>query len=226
MRIVVAGGTGFVGRELTRELRLRGHDVVAMSRHPKGARQVFGDIADEGSLRDALAGADVAGYLVHSLDRADFEQYDADGARRFAAAATGAGVRRVVYLGGLFPDGEQLSVDLSGGSARPVLSAAPGVADGVVLATGDFSFAVTHTGRVHPIRPGCRADSGYVDARGTLFVTCGDSSGATALGDADHHRLLFRVPTADRFRDDSGAGMRFFEPGRELLTNPNAEDAK
>jgi photosystem II stability/assembly factor-like uncharacterized protein len=120
------------------------------------------------------------------------------------------------------PGGDQLRVDLSRGSARPVLSAEPGRADGVLLVDDDFSFAVTHTGIVHPIRPGCRADSGYADARGTLFVTCGDSSGATALGDADHHRLLLRLPLADRFRDDSGAGMRFFEPGRQLLTNPDA----
>jgi hypothetical protein len=120
------------------------------------------------------------------------------------------------------PSQKQLNVDLSEGKARPVLSTAPGRADGVLLVDEDFAFSVTRVGKVHPIRPGCHADSGYVDAHGTLFVTCGDESGATALGDADHHRMLLRLPPAERFRFESGAGMKFFEPGRQLLTNPDA----
>jgi hypothetical protein len=103
-----------------------------------------------------------------------------------------------------------------------VLSAAPGRADGVLLVDGDFLLGVSHTGIVHPIRPGCRTDSGYIDARGTLFVACGDRSGATALGDVDHHRMLMRLPPAERFRDGSLVGMSFFEPGRQLLTDPDA----
>jgi photosystem II stability/assembly factor-like uncharacterized protein len=118
--------------------------------------------------------------------------------------------------------GENLRVDLSQGKARPLLSPTPGRADGVLLVDEDFSLATTQSGKIHPIRPGCLADSGYVDAHGTLFVTCADSSGATALGDADQHKMLFRLPPAERFRYDSGPGMHFFEPGRQLLTDPDA----
>jgi hypothetical protein len=119
-------------------------------------------------------------------------------------------------------DAPELDVDLSQGSARPLLSATPGRAGGVLFASEDFAFAATNTGKIHPIRPGCRAESGYVDARGTLFVTCASASGATALGDADHHRPVLRLASAERFRDDSGDGMDFFEPGRALLTDPDA----
>jgi uncharacterized protein YbjT (DUF2867 family) len=146
MRIVVAGGTGFVGRRLTAELRDRGHDVVAMTRHPEGDDQVFGDVADEASLRAALDGADAAHYLVHSLDRADFATYDADGARRFAAAASGAGVGRIVYLGGLGDEHDALSAHLrSRREVEHILSARmPTVAlrAGIVVGAGSAAWEV------------------------------------------------------------------------------------
>ena len=146
MRIVVAGGTGFVGRHLVAVLTEQGHDVVAMTRHPDGDGQVYGDIADGYSLLTALRGADVAYYLVHSLDRADFEVYDADGARRFAAAAVANGVGRLVYLGGLGEDGDDLSAHLrSRREVEHILSAAlPTVAlrAGIVVGAGSAAWEV------------------------------------------------------------------------------------
>ena len=73
---------------------------------------VYGDVSETESLRAALAGADAAYYLVHSLDREDFEAADAEAARDFSAAAAEAGVRRIVYLGGLGSDDQDLSAHL------------------------------------------------------------------------------------------------------------------
>ena len=116
MRIVVAGASGFVGRRLCPALRDAGHDVVAMTRHPDGyggaGTPVRADVHDPGSLDAALQGADAAYYLVHSLDSPDFIRKDAQAARAFSAAAAGAGVRRIVYLGGLGDDADDLSAHL------------------------------------------------------------------------------------------------------------------
>ena len=115
LTVLVTGATGFVGRRLVPALVEAGHDVRAMTRRPESydgaGTPVAGDVFDEASLADPLAGVDVAFYLVHSLDDADFERKDAEGARAFARAAAGAGVSQIVYLGGLGPD-EGLSAHL------------------------------------------------------------------------------------------------------------------
>ena len=114
--VLVTGATGFVGRRLVPALLDAGHDVRAMTRRPESydgpGEAVGGDVTDAGSLGPALDGADVAIYLVHSLDDPDFERKDADAARAFSAAASGAGVRQVVYLGGLGDDDRDLSAHL------------------------------------------------------------------------------------------------------------------
>ena len=107
-------------------------------------------------------------------------------------------------------------------AARPVFGVAPGRADGVLFVNQAFSFWVSHTGKVRPLRPQCRADAGYVDARGTLFVACGNDYGATTLEDTDHGSTLLKLPVTERFRSDSGPGMRFFPPGEQLLTHVDA----
>lgn len=70
-----------------------------------GCEVVRADVLDAVSLRPALAGVEVAYYLVHSMGRGsgggDFAGRDVQGAENFAAAAAAAGVRRIVYLGGL-----------------------------------------------------------------------------------------------------------------------------
>lgn len=103
--VLVAGATGFIGRHLCEALADSGHRVVAMTRHPDGYRgpgtAVAGDVADPDSLARALQGIDVAYYLVHTLDSADFEGQDREAARSFGREAARAGVQQVVYLGGL-----------------------------------------------------------------------------------------------------------------------------
>jgi uncharacterized protein YbjT (DUF2867 family) len=73
---------------------------------------VAGDVGDRASLAKALEGQEAAYYLVHSLDSADFTERDRRGAEAFAEAARDAGVRQVVYLGGLGAEDDELSEHL------------------------------------------------------------------------------------------------------------------
>ena len=114
--VLVTGASGFIGSHLAQALVDRGVRVRAMTRHPETydgpGEPVAGDIGDRGSLERCLDGADAAYYLVHSLARDDFEDSDATGARNFAAAAGQAGLERIVYLGGLGREDQDLSAHL------------------------------------------------------------------------------------------------------------------
>ena len=114
--VLVTGATGFVGRRLVPALLEQEYDVRAMTRHPErydgGGEAVRGDVGDPDSLYDALEGVEIAYYLVHSLDDADFERKDAEAARAFARAAEARGVRQLVYLGGLGNEDAELSAHL------------------------------------------------------------------------------------------------------------------
>jgi uncharacterized protein YbjT (DUF2867 family) len=113
--ILVAGGTGFVGRHLVQRLR-RDHEVAVMSRTRAdtvdGVRTVVADASDPSSLEHAFDGIEVAYYLIHSLGRDDFAEVDHGAAEHFGRAAAAAGVRRIVYLGGLGGADEDLSPHL------------------------------------------------------------------------------------------------------------------
>ena len=118
MRILVAGGRGFVGQHLVTRLVADGHDVLAMTRQPRdrddGSVDVFGDVDDVASIKLATTDVEAAFYLVHTLDRPDFAERDRRGARNFAEQAAGNGVARVVYLGGLGDEQDELSEHLRG----------------------------------------------------------------------------------------------------------------
>jgi len=114
--VLVAGGTGFVGRHLTARLLGEANHVAVMTRSPSdrddGAVEVEGDVSKPETLVRALTDVDIAYYLVHSLDRDDFEEVDRVAAINFATAAKVAGVRRVIYLGGLGETSDRLSPHL------------------------------------------------------------------------------------------------------------------
>jgi tryptophan-rich sensory protein/uncharacterized protein YbjT (DUF2867 family) len=101
-------------------LRSRSVSIRCLARRPEfldvprdRVEVVGGDVLDLESLRVALAGIDVAYYLVHSMGSAgDFESEDRLGAGNFAAAAAAAGVGRIVYLGGLSQETDRLSPHL------------------------------------------------------------------------------------------------------------------
>ncbi len=141
-----------MGRRLCPALVVAGHTVLAMTRHPetyRGAGEaVAGDVQDAGSLASALVGCDVAYYLVHSLDDADFEERDAAAARTFAEAAADAGVDRIVYLGGLGDDADDLSAHLRSRRQVERLLGAGGVPvttlrAGIIVGNGGISWEMT-----------------------------------------------------------------------------------
>jgi uncharacterized protein YbjT (DUF2867 family) len=115
MNVVVFGASGTVGRPLLAELT-REHDVVAVSRAQRdeasGVTWKTADATDRGSVARALEGAEVVYYLVHSLGRPDFEAEDLKAAETTAREAERAGIKQLVYLGGLGDDSPDLSTHL------------------------------------------------------------------------------------------------------------------
>jgi uncharacterized protein YbjT (DUF2867 family) len=124
VRVLVTGASGAIGAQLVPRLARGGHDVRAFGRDPArivapGASEVVrGDAISGAGLDAALDGIDVAYFLIHSMETAvngagSFADRDRRAAERFAAAARAAGVRRVVYLGGLVPAGAPASAHLA-----------------------------------------------------------------------------------------------------------------
>ena len=113
MNVTVFGATGVVGRALLPYLSE--HEVTAVSRSERddpGARWIVADAATGEGIAPALDGAEVVYYLVHSLGSADFEEQDRAAAETVARAAADAGVRQIVYLGGLGADDPDASPHL------------------------------------------------------------------------------------------------------------------
>jgi uncharacterized protein YbjT (DUF2867 family) len=115
MKVVVFGATGTIGRPLVAELA-RAHEVTAVSRREQPGEGTVtwaqADATDASSVARVLEGAEVAYYLVHSLGATDFEERDLQAAETTAKAAEQAGVRQLVYLGGLGDDSPDLSAHL------------------------------------------------------------------------------------------------------------------
>lgn len=120
-RILVTGGTGYVGGRLIPLLERRGVRLRCAARRPEFLRSrvnpstevVAGDLLQTETLADILEGIETAYYLVHSMGTGvDFEVEDRTAACNFARAAQQAGVKRIVYLGGLGQEEKTLSKHL------------------------------------------------------------------------------------------------------------------
>lgn len=150
--VLVTGASGFVGRRLAEALTGAGGDVRAMTRHPDTydgpGKAVYGDVHAADSLTGALAGCAEAYYLVHSLDSEDFKRLDAEAAEAFGRAAAEAGVRQIVYLGGLGDNDDELSEHLRSRREVEKLLGADGVPvtvlrAGIVIGAGGLSWEMT-----------------------------------------------------------------------------------
>jgi uncharacterized protein YbjT (DUF2867 family) len=112
MKIAVLGASGTVGRALV-PLLAKQHEVVAMSRRPRdassGIRWAAADATDGAALQKVFEDVELAYYLVHSLGSRDFEQRDRLAAETVAREAERAGLRQLVYLGGLGDKSVELS---------------------------------------------------------------------------------------------------------------------
>ena len=159
MKILLTGATGYVGRCLLPELERRGDTVRCLARRPgklvgktgPGTEIVTGDAADPEALAAACAGIDVAYWLVHSMESGvDFERADRLAAERFGAAAKAAGVKRIIYLGGLGADDDSLSAHLRSRHEVGAILRASGVEvvefrASIIIGAGSFSFDLVRT---------------------------------------------------------------------------------
>ncbi len=160
-RVLVLGGTGFIGKRLVKKLVEDNIRLRLLVRTPSRASELIpggadaeilqGDLTDPHSLEKALEGIHSAYYLVHSmggsslLKNTEFAEKDKAAANNFISVADKAGLKRVIYLGGLGEKGEGLSEHLlsraevgsilsSGKAAATILRAA------VIIGAGGASY--------------------------------------------------------------------------------------
>src|SRR6478609_11206918 len=156
-RCLVTGATGYIGGHLVPMLLEHGHPVRALARDPEKlddapwrnqVEVARGDLGDPASLIAAFRDVDVVYYLVHSMGTSpDFVSEEAEAARNVVAAANQAGVRRIVYLSGLHPDGDvaDLSPHLRSRTAVGDILIDSGIEAvvlqaGIVVGSGSASF--------------------------------------------------------------------------------------
>lgn len=160
-RVLIAGGTGFVGSRLVPELLKKGIKLRLLVRDPARVGQLMtdkadielaqGDLVKNEGLSEALCGTQTAFYLVHSMGgktlfkNEEYAKMDRIAAKNFMAAADAADVSRIIYLGGLGEDSPTLSEHLksraeiaailsSGKPAATILRAA------IIIGAGGASF--------------------------------------------------------------------------------------
>ena len=152
--ILVTGATGYIGGRLLKALEQSGRPVRCLARNPRflearvspGTELMKADCLDPGSLREAMTGVDTAYYLVHSMGSSGkFVEEDREAAQNFAGAAREAGVKRIIYLGGLGSKDQELSdhlrsrhevADILRSSGIPVTE----FRASIVIGSGSLSF--------------------------------------------------------------------------------------
>jgi NADH dehydrogenase len=108
MRVLLTGGTGYVGSEVAASLAAAGHELRMLVHRqsddlPAGAEAVHGDVTDEAAVATAAEGCEAIVHLVAILDGSDeqFEAVNAGGPRNIVAAAKAHGIRRIVHMSAL-----------------------------------------------------------------------------------------------------------------------------
>lgn len=152
--ILVTGATGYIGGQLLKALLAERFPVRSMVRRPQeskirehsGVEVVPGDVLDLTAVESAMSGVDTAYYLVHSMGSTQsFEVQDRAAAQNFAEAARKAGVRRIIYLGGLGHGEDKLSAHLRSRHEVGEILRSTGVPviefrASVVIGSGSLSF--------------------------------------------------------------------------------------
>jgi uncharacterized protein YbjT (DUF2867 family) len=153
--ILATGATGYIGGRLVPRLLASGYRVRVLARDPARLQGrewldrvevACGDVLQAETLPAALDGVEAAYYLVHSMsDTADFHQRDMAAARNFAEAARAAGVRRIIYLGGLGDPEADLSQHLrsrqqTGEALREAGVPVTEFRSAIVVGSGSVSF--------------------------------------------------------------------------------------
>lgn len=151
----VLGASGYIGSHLVEALSAQGRTVIALGRNrevleARGWPRVElrqADALRPESLRQALRGVDILYYLVHSMAAgARFREIDREAAARVAEAAHAAGVRRIVYLGGLAPAGEESEHLASRRETGEILAAGSvpvvEIRAGIVVGAGSAAYEV------------------------------------------------------------------------------------
>jgi uncharacterized protein YbjT (DUF2867 family) len=209
VRAAVLGATGFIGSALVPALAGHG-DVVAVSRRGDAdtdtngnVEAVAADVTDATSVRAALDGVDVLYYLVHSLGAADYAHRDRRAADNVAREAERAGVRQIVYLGGLGDDRSDLSEHL-----RSRAETAAALATGNVPVTTLRAAVVVGRGSA-----GFETIVALVDRLPAMIAPKWISSATQPIALADIVRYLAEV--ADR---PEAIGESFDVGGPEVLT--------
>ena len=154
-KVVIAGASGFVGKALIDSLSNE-HDVIGLSRNPMASRPGFEwrpcNLYSLLQAEEGVEGADIAIYLVHSmmparLTQASFRDIDLILADNFARAAKRAGIRQIIYVGGLLPESTDLSEHLAsrfevatvlGSTGIPVTC----IQAGLIVGAGGSSFRI------------------------------------------------------------------------------------
>jgi len=152
-RVLLTGATGYVGGRLLAELERRGVALRCFLRRPESLRGraapstelAAGDALDAQAVARALGAVDAGYYLIHSMGGEDFAARDREAARIFGTAAREAGVKRIVYLGGLGESAGGLSEHLRSRQETGEILRESGVSvvefrASIVLGSGSLSF--------------------------------------------------------------------------------------
>ena len=152
---LVFGASGYIGSNLVPKLISRDIAVRAASRKARSLKArnwkdvelVEADALQPNSLKQALQNVDTAYYLVHSMAAgSDFSRLDLEAAANFAAAAASAGVRRIIYLGGLVPEGADsehiVSRRETGDTLRRGKVPVTEIRAGIIVGSGSAAFEV------------------------------------------------------------------------------------
>lgn len=156
--VLLTGATGYVGGRLLRRLESQGLAVRCVCRNPEvlrgrvapGTEIVQGDLLQPASLGSAFSGVEIAFYLVHSMQAGpEFEGREREAVTNFARAAREAGVRRIIYLGGL-AHGNALSSHMRSRAETGKILRSSGIPviefqASIVIGSGSASFELIRT---------------------------------------------------------------------------------